>query len=164
MSNKLLVLARGIYPQFGLDEEGIHALQEHVLADPNLVAEVVRFACLEALKNVQYETRQVIAGKKKEPYRPKTFTTEQQNIIVAGCGKWLNWPMMNGTLLKNATKEHLLQDIQKYRNMYVGHYQNMRFLEEVANKLKDGQTVGEVLTDKQLTKIRNKVTNSNETK
>jgi hypothetical protein len=68
-------------------------------------------------------------------------------------GKFLNWPLQDGTLLGKATKDNILKDAESYRKKAEGNKRNERFLMAVASKLARDQRVEEVFTDDELARL-----------
>lgn len=146
--NKIYELAEAAYEAHGDSEVALDKLVDEIIQDDALVEGSARFAAKHALAQSRRIVRCVIEGEPQKRYS-KAF---QQQIQVA-CGQFLKWPLMDGTELAKATKEHVLRDAERFQANADGNARKARFLKLVAERLQDGELVGEVLTDGELRKL-----------
>jgi len=147
-----------IYEVSGSTDDAVGAVVERVLdeADEVLTDALLREGARNLLGNLRYKTRLVIQGKQKSP-APKTFTAEYQEEVVSRLGKYFDWPMMDGTRLKDATREHVVKDAERYASIARGCDKNSRFLFGVAERMRPGQVAGRVVTQEEMAEIMRQV-------
>lgn len=147
-------LAKDTYESHGIGDEAIQDLIDKISEEASLVEQALRGLAVDALMEAQRRARAKIT---KSVTKPKVYTEEMQEAVTKACARFLHWPMMDGTLLGDATKTHLLKDAERYKANADGNLRNMKFLSLVAERLEDKQKVKEVFTDEELAKIMHKV-------
>ncbi len=151
--SRLQKLADELFSQRGMNEESVRLLGESIRADPDLILDATTQAANYALLESQRTLRAGIANDGVV----KRYSKELQNMIQTKCAGFLDWPMMNGVRLADATKEHLITDAARFQRNADGNARNAAFLRAVADRLRDGQRVGDVLTERQLRNMMNRV-------
>ncbi len=137
---QLMKVATDCYKNYdGYSEEATSELLTLIMDDESLLSEALHWAASEALREVQRQARVKIAN---QPITPKTFPKEQQAVVVEKCFTYLYWPMMTGGFLKDATREQILQEADRYRSFKEGNAMKERFMRLVASKLKEGEKGG----------------------
>lgn len=152
--NHLESICREAYQKFlGYNKDSIQEVAEAILADEDLLRECALTSAINGLRGEQRRHRGEIGkqllnqeeGKKESRYDPSF-----RDRVVLRCSGLLHWPLTDGTILEKASREKLMQDANQYLHNSQGNLRNWRFEVLVANKLKEGQLVGEVLSEKQL--------------
>lgn len=143
---KLNKIAREVYDdEGGYCEGAIEALEQLIMSDKELVQYAVRQIASDSLRHVQREVRTIISN---APGTPAAHygSSEMRERLNKSLRKYslYDWPMMNGTKLKDATKEHVLSDATRYRVNEAGNARKARFLEMVARKMKNDQKAGDL--------------------
>lgn len=156
-NSKLTDAAKKIYVDFGSGKEAVEQLSRVIREDDDLTKEAIRVAAEDALWHTQrYFRRKVCQGVEQDKQKSLTYSSSFQDVITNACGKFLNFPMMDGSKLANADKKLVLSDAERYRINARGNYVKANFLIMVATKLKDNQKVSDVYTDDQLNKLYKK--------
>ncbi len=145
--------AEKLVEEKGFSEECVSVLTDLITSDQDLVSKAVRELAISSLSDARHAARSRIAREQTKGDKPKIFSPSFQESVSFSCGKYFNWPMMDGSFLSMADKTHLLLDAMKYRKNARGNFRNARFLELVAEKIRPGQKVEEVLTERQLANL-----------
>ncbi len=154
MTKEIFAEAEKQFLDHGNSETALNNLVAFI-AEHHLYHSALVMAASEALSAAQHTARRIITTT-REDYQPRTFSKEMQESVQFSIGKFLNWPLMNGTPLKDSTKDMILHDAARYRKNARGNMRSARFLEMVAERLRDGQKVGGALTDRQLATLMDK--------
>ena len=101
--------------------------------------------------DIQCKARSVINGSSQ--FMPKVFSKEDRSKVVFACGKYFNWPLMDGTRLGKANKEKLIKDIQKRKSLTMGHLKKIEFMSKICDRLQGEQIVEEVFNEEELTRL-----------
>lgn len=149
----MMRLAEQVYEEHALSEEAVMALVEHITQSEDLVNIVLRQAAYDLLRHAQRTARSKIES---HPDSVKKYSAAFQESTQIVCGGFLNWPMMNGTRLKDATKEQVLKDADRYKANAAGNLLKAKFLTLVASRLRQSQKVGDVYSDESLAKLMRK--------
>lgn len=167
MHKKLFEIARKVYQQHALTPLAKKALYLLIKDDTEMVKLALDFAIEEALDLVQRQIRAVIA---KEPPLdgapganganthggPRHYSKEYQQSITAACGLYYQFPMMDGTLLVNAKREHILKDASRYWKNTFGNQFKAEFLDLVASGMDKTQKVLDAWTEAELRELAEK--------
>jgi len=124
----------------GLTPEAVAALEADVKADRTLLAYAVRCAAYDALRAANHKARQELLA----AAAPPTVSPERQQAIEAGARGYLSWPLMDGTPLGDADKEHLLSDAARHRQYAAGNVRSAKFYEALAARMRAGEKVKDV--------------------
>lgn len=143
-------VADTVYGEHGFSDEGINCLVRQ-LRGRALRKQVFAWAARNLLREAMRGVR-ATAGV-TENGQPKTFDADQQEAIVNACRGFLDRPLMSGKRLGDATRADLLADAQRYEQYAEGNAREARFLFAVADKVKDGQSVRDVLDEDKLRKL-----------
>lgn len=154
MSEQLRAVARGAYEKHGMGEEALKEVEEYIRKNEDLFNDAIRLAAKEVLGAAQHMARQRIVA--PAAFVPKKYSKEFQQSVQYACGKFFNWPLMDGTKLGEARKEHLLRDAARFQINAQANAKNARFLEMIAAKLPEDKTVREVFSEEQLRVFMNK--------
>ena len=151
----LLDVAREVYRKSVDYDDAVAKLARRIRRDERLYEAVVRSAAEDMIGRVQHETRKRIA--RGDAAAPATYDPEKFVRIAGTVNRiFLDWPMMDGTKLGKADREHCLSDATRYHLNARGNLRNARFLEKVAGKLRPGQAVEDVLDDRRLAALMKK--------
>jgi hypothetical protein len=150
----------------GCIETAKEEIKQLIRANEILLDQAVEQAANASIHKAKTQARRQIEGRKpaeegettKEDRMPRTFPRRLRESVVYECGKYFSWPLMDGTPLRAATREHLLEDASRYRGNAHGNLKSALFSEYVAAKVPEGRTVGDVptLTEKHLAKLMQK--------
>ena len=162
MSNKLQTAAERIFEELGSGTEAIEKLQSEITNNDNLLGEAISFAAHEALRAAQRYARSIITTTNVsvigDNNQPRRYSKHFQQSVEIACGRYLNFPMMDGTKLGDADKKHLLEDANRYQKHADGNALKARFLRLVASKVREGQVVRNVMSDEQLIRLMKRAT------
>ena len=151
-------LASCIYDDLGADDAAVQHLAEKIKADEDLMESAINFVALDLLGAAMRRDRDKIkrGGADKLGIigvngEVKSYSADQQDAIQIACTRFLSWPMMDRTTkLRNATKEHIMDDGERFRRMAHGHARSAMFLRLVAEPMSAEQTVKDVWSEKHL--------------
>jgi hypothetical protein len=146
-------LAEKVYESHGCGEIAIAEMVRLISTHPEAIGEAVKLASYQALLQAQHLCRRKI----EQAPVARTYSSEQQASITRACRGMLAWPMMNGSELGKATRGHLKTDAARYAKNADGNWRKSRFLSIVADKVPEGSTVEQVLTEQQLAEIFDRV-------
>lgn len=142
MSEKLRKIAVDAFAEhLGREEKAINVVAAAIRKDRDLLDDAVLAAARDAVGYARHRARVTIAQPVPEGRKPVPVDRREQRIVQVAAGMYYNWPMMDGSRLADATREHLLEDAARYLRMRQGVTKNMRFLVLVARDLKPGETV-----------------------
>ncbi len=147
---KIQELAKAIYTEAGLADKAKISLAATLKADKNLLDYIVSKVAHSALLEVQRKLRHDIV---KQSWKAKTFTVDEQQKVQLSTTRYLDWPMMGGLKLRDATKELVLKDASRYQNNGAGNLRNARFLQLVAMRLEGKEKVKDKFSDEELGKL-----------
>jgi hypothetical protein len=150
--SELLDIAAQVYDDHGFSEEGIACLRRRIGDSESLCQQALDAAARSALREVMRDVRDSIGNSNGEAHQPKTFSAETQEGIAKACRGFLERPLMDGTLLGQATLEQVLSDHDRYKAYAEGNAREARFLALVAKPLVQGQQVSEVWDEAKLKK------------
>lgn len=149
--------AEEVYREFARSEEAKDKLFQRILLDNVLIKEACHQAAENALLAAQRVLRKEIEDSVlREDARQsmhRVHSREYQQRVTNACKKIFDWPMRNGNKIQDATLEHLLMDAEAYEQAAAGNLSSAHFLRLVAEKVKPGQKVKQVYTDKELDKL-----------
>jgi len=135
------------------------ALKVKVLSDSllfrTLMEPLVYKACYDTVTGVCRRKRSLISN---APQR----TPAQNAAAIAGLASGtllglMAFPLWGGKLLREATKEEVLEDSQKWIKQGSDMVKKGRWLQMVADHVPPGKKVGDVLTEAKLQKFKNMV-------
>ncbi len=152
-------IAQSVYSEQGLGDASVLAILEAVQNHPEaeaLLNRLVRDGIKQLLYAAQHRTRATIEGKPNQKYQPKVFTQEQRDRAAITFGTFFMWPMRDGSKLKDATREDLLKDSERFQLQADGNARKARFLNLVAGGMKEGQVVSKVYTESRLAELMRK--------
>ena len=144
----------------GGTEEAKNKLRKQANKDEDLRDALLEMGISEAIWWAQRMTRTKIANQDPEDQNPVKYSDELQEALKKSPHNtfgFLHWPMMDGSRLKDADKEHVLSDADRFFANAKGNAERGRFLQLVGNKMKAGQKVGQVWKETQLTKLMQRV-------
>ncbi len=147
-------ISRQIYESGLRGEPAIEVFFQEVMEDDELLAEAIRISAESCLFAVQREERRELYRQAAD-FKPR-YTEEQQIAIRNACSRFLSWPMMDGSFIKDASRTHLLEDAERYRKNAEGNLRNVRFLSLVAEGLEGDQKVSEIYTSEMLERLMKK--------
>ncbi len=151
MANPLLQAARRIYAERGGSNDETKAqLILEIKGDADILEAAIRLAADTAMASARHAARAIIIAATPAAQAPKVFSPEFAASVEISCGRFYSWPLTDGTLLADATKDKLVRDATLYRRQAAGCARNGRFLELVAARLREGQQVREAYTEEQL--------------
>lgn len=149
----LYSLARELYGEHGHSDACLTALVDRVLESPDLTAQAVRAAALDAVLKAQQAQRNLIERqaltRQEVPESPR-YSPSLRSALLRRGDRYLDWPMMDGSRLGDATKEHLLKDSSHYQVQSEANARHARFLTLVATKVRGSQRVRDRLDDQAL--------------
>lgn len=154
MSDKLRLTAENLYAEQGCSLEAIRKLEDLIQSDEILMAYAIHQAAYTAMHQAQCAARSAITNPDK--FQPKRYSRAFQERVQQACLGFYDWPLMDGTKLADATKEHVLQDADRFRTLAEGNARNSRFLRLVGEKLQAGSKVRDTFTEEQLAEIMEK--------
>lgn len=123
----------------GFNDQSVSSLLREFYKDSTLLSQALYWAASEAMRECQRKARVLITN---QPVTPKKYTVEQQTRVVEQCFTFLYWPLMGGILLKDATREQILMEADKYRSFKEGNALKERYMRLVASRLKEGEKAG----------------------
>ncbi len=144
-------VAKTIYQSHGDTPEAVNLMRDEILRDPEMMQLAAKMAAVEAIGNGRRELRNQITNGK-----PKLVTPEARQRMQRIAATYYNWPLMDGTPIGDATRDLLLRDSERFQRNAEGNARNANFLRMVADKVRDGQTVKEALSEDQLEKLMEK--------
>ena len=150
MVNPVLQAAKRIYVEHGSTPTAQEMLQALIRGDETMLDHAIRMAAETALSAARHAARSVIVAATPAASAPKVFSREFSESVQIAVGRYYNFPLMDGTLLADATKDKLLRDSSRYAAQAAGCVRNARFLQLIADGLTDGRTVREVFTEERL--------------
>ncbi len=146
---KVQALAKALYDKDGLTAK--EDLAKVIKKDTTLLDYIISKVAYSALLEVQRKLRHDII---KQSWKAKTFSDSEQQRVQLATSRYLDWPMMDGTKLRDATKVVVLKDANRYQNNGAGNLRNARFLQLVATRLTDDKAkVSDKFTDEELGKL-----------
>lgn len=173
MHKKLFNIARKIYREHALTPVAKKAFYEVIKNDQELMKLAVDFAIEEALDLTQREMRSIITRETSDSEEvvaangenthggPRRYSKNRQQAVVAACGLYYQFPMMDGTALANAGREHILKDAERYAKNAYGNLFKRDFLRLVAHGMDKTQKVIDAYSEAELRHLadvaRNKV-------
>jgi hypothetical protein len=156
-------LAAPLYRRYGHGPAAVEKLKRKIAADESLLDYVLGYVAAQVLMGVQRKTRAKIIHGKPGPasgsqgYIQKVYSEELVEAINQSCRNLLEWPMSDGTLLRNANLEKITKDSERYKTLACGNATNGRFLELVGQGLRgEGDVVGEMYSDVELEQLMQK--------
>lgn len=150
--------ARDLFAQEGTTEAVRLKLVNIIAKNHSLREEAIDKATRALLHDAIYNARIAARSVPNEDNDPSVIPEEvhrRLSRVHAKVESLLDWPLMDGTPLSEATKEKCLEDAARFRANAKGNIRNAVFLEEVANKLRPRQKVRNVLTHKKLMELMN---------
>ena len=152
MQGDYLILqeAMKLVEQNGIQEENRDLLANKIFGNRNLLEEAIRRAAEDALWQVQRRARAAISGKKAPT---KVITKEMQESVQFELGKFLNWPLRDGSSLGKANRDKVESMARFHRGQGNGHYRQAYFYEMVGEKLNKNTLVEDVYSDAELEKL-----------
>jgi hypothetical protein len=151
--------AAEVYGQYGFSKESVNLLKQEILNSPDVLDEALNIAAYDLMTGVQHTVRSTISGGNGGMNKPRIIPKAMQMAVEEACGKYYNWPLMNGAKLADANRDHILKDAERYQANADGNAKNARFLRLVASQLQGTQTVKEVLSESQLALFMNRARN-----
>ncbi len=146
---KVQALAKALYDKDGLTAK--EDLAKVIKKDTTLLDYIISKVAYSALLEVQRKLRHDLI---KQSWKAKTFSDSEQQKVQRATARYLNWPMMDGSKLADATKQLVLKDAARYQNNGAGNLRNARFLQLVATRLTDDKVkVSDKFTDEELGKL-----------
>jgi hypothetical protein len=156
-------LAATVYKDLGFSEEGLAELARRIAGNPEWVADAVKTAAYDLLTAAQRTFRRHVASAHydapilvlKDQGTPSLDTARvfsrktQERVEQSAAGKFLLWPMMDGTPLGDADREHLLSDARRYLGNTKGNLREALFLLSLAERV-GKKRVRQVFNDKTL--------------
>lgn len=145
MNKALTDLARQVYSDAGnADDAAVTTLAAQLAADVDLHAVIFAEMAKHLLGIAMREERTACVSAAplmtKKGFVPR-YTDEQQKRITLASKSILDWPLMDRkTRLRDATKEHLLADADRYAAMAEGTKGRCLMLRKIASQLQPGQT------------------------
>jgi hypothetical protein len=133
----------------------VACLERKIIDDEDLTALAVHNAAYDALRERMRDVRAEISngGGNGEAHQSKVYSPELREKLQQSLRGFLQRPMMDGTLLENATREVLLSDAERYENYAEGNAREGRFLRAVAKKVPDEKKVKDVFSEQQLQRL-----------
>lgn len=159
-AKSLKQLAGEIIQEQGFGEAAEQRLTRMILKNGEHIKTAVGLAVRQIMHDAMQLARYRINQQANQQCQTvKTFGADMQERVQKANERYLflYWPMMSGKLLQDATKEEVLSDSMRYRKNAEGNARNARFMALVGEGLRDGATVGERYTEKQLAKLMQKV-------
>ena len=156
-------LAGEVFAAHHFSDASIEVLEKLIFKDNTALKLAVRDAAETALRHRMSLMRSRIIREAATPDRgvgPRIFSREEQEAVGRRGERYtgfMDWPMMNGLRLADETKEHLITAAARFQKNADGNARNAAFLRAVAERLRDGQRVGDVLTERQLRNMMNRV-------
>lgn len=160
--SELLKAAEEVYEVHRFSEEGVTALEQRIRNTPTLLELAIHQAAYDTLRMSMRDTRHKISTPPGGTQRH--YSREEQEAIVDAVKGFYSRPLMDGTLLRDATGEVLLRDAERYEAQASGCAREAKFLRLVAAKVSPGQKVGDVWTEDELEKLFQKAKKKGERK
>lgn len=118
--------AKEHYAIHGFSTESVKLLDKRIRKEKSLLDEAVYQAAYDALRGVQHTIRHTMTTGKVGTV--KSYDGEMGEVLDTRLKGLYAWPMMNGVMLADATKEDLDGDATKYQANADGNALRARFL------------------------------------
>lgn len=133
-------LAAGVFAEIGLDDPAPARLAALIETDPELRRKVLFNAARAALHDAKRKVRAAIAG--TGPL-PKTYSAASTRAVQQVCSSLLNWPLSDGTPLREATRPKIDAEIAMLDHLVSGVNARRTFLAAVRGRFPDDVTTVE---------------------
>lgn len=154
MANPILQAAKRIYVEHGSSSLAAQdRLQALIRSDETMLDHAICMAAEQAMSVARHAVRAVIVAATPAASAPKVFSREFSESVQIAVGRFYNFPLMDGTLLADATREKLVRDSGRYAAQAVGCIRSAKFLQLIADGLTGELTVREVFTEERLAEL-----------
>ena len=164
MHKKLFEIARKVYHEHALTPAAKKVFYQLIKDDAELVKLALDFAIEEALDLAQRHMRALITrdpaaaeasstNGEKDHGGPRHYSRSLQRAVVAACGLYYQFPMMDGTTLAHARKEHVAKDASRYWKNSHGNRFKAEFLDLVGAGMDQTQKVADAWTEEELREL-----------
>src|SRR4051812_982101 len=127
---KLQSVAMEVYSEHGVGDDAIAILQARIVEDSDLLTQALREAARNAINVAVRLARSRIAGETQ--VKLKSYSPAMREAVETVCGSVLEWRLLNGLRLAEATKDDLLHCSKQYQTKIDGSKRNQKFVELVA--------------------------------
>ena len=141
-------------------EEWLDTLKQAIQRDKSLLAEAIELAALEMRRRYENCQRRLSdensRGIQFQPKKYKEEVIEEVNKAIKNKGLFAWIVPFTHVTLEEATREDIVNGMQKSKKLSESNGINTRFLKLIAARLQPGQIVGEVITEQELRKLKDK--------
>jgi hypothetical protein len=162
-------LAQELYNKYHNIDTALDDMVKIVVADPVLASEIIRYGCRQYLSNAQGfmraesyhgipigERRNRLRAVKSEQHSAQAPEYHSRRVEALGRMNLMNFPLSNGTLLRNATKAQLQKQAERYYNVGRDGVEKAKWLNYVASGLRATERVGQHYNEEDLRRLKEK--------
>jgi hypothetical protein len=156
----LKALCRQVYSEIGFSEPASETLAQRIMAEPALVRAAVLQCAYDQLRAIMHDTRGILVRRPAPDMAPKVYSEETRRRVTEKFHGLFAWPLMDGSMLAEATHDKLELEAERYQRNADGNQIRARWFRLLAAKVQGEQRVRDVFRgDGQVRKLLQRAEN-----